>query len=233
MFMSGFFVALLYSVTHNSLPPGAIIPTLPFLLLDIWLAIPIYMVTNTRTEIRTRISFWTLVVFAARWMAFNGFSTWFWFKGINTPNSGQCKEPRAFFFANIGAYTRWFSIFGKIGYICGIFISAFLVYKLVVKFLERISMGDDIEFDERWAWSQQHNVEEGQNPWEGELNGWFGLIVSMSSALSGLALGIVGIELMIRWNDLAGLSGISSTGQLIPFIVGVFSMFRGLVLLFV
>jgi len=47
-----------------------------------------------------------------------------------------------------------------------------------------------------------------------------------------LAYGIVSIELTIWWNELAGLSGISSTGQLIPFIVGVFSMFRALVLLF-
>jgi hypothetical protein len=43
MFMSGFVVALLYSITHNSLPPGAIIPTANFLLLDVSMAIPTYL----------------------------------------------------------------------------------------------------------------------------------------------------------------------------------------------
>ena len=92
MFMSGFFVALLYSITHNSLPPGAIIPTANFLFLDVSMAIPISFIADTSN--RSGISFWTIVVFVLRWSAFNGFLVWFWYRGINSHNPNQCKEPR-------------------------------------------------------------------------------------------------------------------------------------------
>jgi len=137
MFMSGFFVALLYSVLQNSLPPGAILPTLPFLLLDMSLAILIYMVSHLHTRttaMRTRISFWTVVVFAARFVAFSVFSTWLWVTEINKPNPGQCIEPRVFLFSNIGAYSDWLHKGGTTLYAIVIFGSLSLVSSLSAEF---------------------------------------------------------------------------------------------------
>ena len=39
---------------------------------------------------------------------------------------------------------------------------------------------------------------------------------------------VVPVELIIRWNHLEGLKGVSTIGQLIPFLVGCFSILRAI-----
>lgn len=55
------------------------------------------------------------------------------------------------------------------------------------------------------------------------------MAVSVSIAF---VLLIVGTELEIEWNHLAGLQRVDTTGQLIPLTVGCFSLFRAVMLIF-
>jgi hypothetical protein len=45
-----------------------------------------------------------------------------------------------------------------------------------------------------------------------------------------LAKLVVAIELQIKWNRLEGLTGVSTTGQIVPLTVGCFTLFRAIVL---
>jgi hypothetical protein len=55
MFMTGYFIAALYSITHSELPPGAIIPTTWFVLLDISIATTIFVIINPL--VKAKLSF--------------------------------------------------------------------------------------------------------------------------------------------------------------------------------
>ena len=54
-------------------------------------------------------------------------------------------------------------------------------------------------------------------------------LIRISTLAFGLALvlfSLLTIELSIRWNRIAGVNKLISTGQLIPFVIGVGSMFQ-------
>ena len=48
-----------------------------------------------------------------------------------------------------------------------------------------------------------------------------------------LGLVLIGVELEIRWNKLANMNTISSTGQILPLVVGTMTLARALVLLLI
>jgi hypothetical protein len=220
MFMSGFFIAQLYSVTHNHYPRGAIVPMMNFLILDI--SDPFSRLLYYKTTTITAISFWTLAVFGLRWSAYVGFSTWLWFRGINADSREQCMEPGVFLFANLGAYGG-IRTASKVGCVGGIFACVIGISWLIAIFLKRCQLVCD-SWDERWAFKKEEDNDQPREEWAD-------VLIAMAWAFPSLViLAIVAIELTIRWNNLSGVRGITSTGQLIPFVIGCFSIFRSLVL---
>jgi hypothetical protein len=72
------------------------------------------------TDDDVHLSILTVTCTALRWTASTGLNIWFWFRGLDIPNPLQCKEPRVYLFANLGAYGpvrtafKVFSIFGAV-----------------------------------------------------------------------------------------------------------------------
>ena len=62
---------------------------------------------------------------------------------------------------------------------------------------------------------------------------WIKLLTVLITGSLVLGLVIIGVELEIRWNKLANLNTIPSTGQILPLVVGTMTLARALVLLLI
>jgi hypothetical protein len=176
-----------------------------------------------RVDMENRLSFWSLSFFMFRWIAWNALNLWFWFKGLGITNKAQCMEPRAFFFANFGAYGNirmWFKFCTAIG----IVYSAYALYIWLKSFFRRLS--GEGPHEERWkvifsdTWT-----EIAQN----DFVAYYGFV----TAIFGLAFSVAAIELELRWNNVDGITGVQTTGQIIPLVVGCMSLFRSFFFLLV
>jgi hypothetical protein len=174
-----------------------------------------------RVDMEDRLSFWSLSFFMFRWIAWNVVILWFWFKGLGIHNEAQCMEPRVFFFANLGAYGNIRTAF-KVFTAMGIVGSVYYLCIWLKSLFRRLS-GDGPD-DERWKVIFSESwTEIAQN----DLVAYYGFVTGMF----GLAFSVAAIELELRWNNVDGITGVQSTGQIIPLVVGCISLFRSLVLL--
>lgn len=220
MLLAGMFIAVIYSLTVNNLPPSSFLTTQWFLLLDAQLLIPVLLM-GERVEMEDRLSFWSLSFFLFRWIAWNALNLWFWFKGLDIHNDAQCMEPRAFLFANLPAYGNVRTAF-KVFTAMTIVYSGYFMYRWVKSLVRRL--GGDGPHEERWkvilsgAW-----IEMARN----DFVAYYGFV----TALFGLAFTVAAIELELRWNNVDGITGVQTTGQIIPLVVGCISLFRSLALL--
>jgi hypothetical protein len=223
IFMSAYFISLLYSFANSNMPPGGIICSIGFLLMDIAALNPTSLLAQT--TLVEGLSFWTFLVAEIRQLFALGFFVWFWYTGINAP---QCREPRVFMFANCGAYGG-VGIFFRILATVGVISVAYTIWKTAKDVVNRLSREDQT----RWTVTKQEIIDKA-----------WGLkkIVAMTEHVppefrnAGFMVGsivimfflILFIELEIKWNHFNNLGGISSTGQIFPFIVGLFSFIRAL-----
>jgi len=223
---TGIFIAELYNLRITNPPPSSTITLEWFLLLDFQLLIPIIMI-GERVKTRQRISFGLLTLFLFRYLAWNTLNLWFWFHGLTVENKDQCMEPRVFFFGNFGAYGnirsafKAFTIMGAIGF------PGLLVWWFI-SLLQRI-FDADIPRGERWK-VKLPKYFEAINALFGDDEGGSVFIYHFVSTIWGLVYCIVAIELEIRWNNLDGIGGVSTTGQIIPLVVGCLSLARSIAL---
>lgn len=98
LFFSAFFIAVLYSVAHNLFPPGGIISCTWYPIL-ILIALYPYDFSSYSDDSRGKRAQLLLIL----WIASVSLNVWFWFRGLDVQNDGQCMEPRVFFFANLEA----------------------------------------------------------------------------------------------------------------------------------
>lgn len=223
MLMSGYFIATIYSITHNDLAPGAIIPAIWFFVLDGSAAGTIALATRAGSH---AFSFWNKTIFHIRFCALSGFYLWFWFHGLHVSHPAQCMEPRVWMFANGGAYGGiriWFKV---LSVILGVF-SVLGIVGIVYNFQKR--------FNEPGTWAQRWSFRTSGEEDTGEDKDdvvWTAVLVTLQGILP-LAVAIIGVELEIRWNRLTGVQTVSSTGQVFPLIVGCFSLFRGIALILI
>jgi hypothetical protein len=49
----------------------------------------------------------------------------------------------------------------------------------------------------------------------------FRVLTSVSASVTSLAYSIIGIEMTLYWNSISGVYTINTTGQLIPFVIGL------------
>lgn len=158
-------------------------------------------------------------------------------------------EPRVFFFHNFGAYGGIRTAFKVFTLLAAIF-TPFVLIRWLKSFLRRFS-DRRIPRKERWkvnlpSWltlkyyqavlqqrGQQHVVPTHQEQ-ERELSdmGWVLSIYHWTVGLIGLGFSIAAIELELRWNNLEGINGVITTGQIIPLAVGSISLLRAFVFIF-
>jgi len=226
LFMSAYFISLLYSIANSNIPPGGIICSTGFLFLDIGALNPTSLLTQT--TFLEGLSFWTFLVIEIRQVFAAGFFVWFWYTGINAP---QCREPRVFMFANCGAYGG-VRVFFRILAIVGLIYVPYAIWKTAKDVVDRLSREGQTR-EERWTVTKQEIIEQSwglkiivsmnENVPSGFQN-WVFMVVSIMI----MFFFILFIELEIKWNHFNNLGGITSTGQIFPFIVGLFSFVRAL-----
>jgi hypothetical protein len=229
IFATGILVATIYSLANQIMPPSAFISTQWFLLLDSAIINPV--LTNVeRLDLKERLSFWTLGFILFRVIAWNSLNLWFWFHGLYVENPQQCMEPRVFLFANCGAYGNVRKVFKASTIMTALYLGWYLV-RWIMSFLARISDPEGT-YKERWEVKMDYTM--GflpQGLYDEELVlpmprgfGWT-VFLFICGAL-GLIIAITGAELQFRWNNVTGIDGISTTGQIIPLVVGAVSLFR-------
>ena len=103
IFMSGVFVSFIYSTVVDSYPSGAMICALSLLVIDLPLMLPISLTIAVKGKLGKLVSFESVSLTLLRWIAFNSFSAWFWYHGVEEYNVSSCQQPRVFLFANLPA----------------------------------------------------------------------------------------------------------------------------------
>lgn len=109
---AGFLAAVVHSTSQNNLPQGVVVTVLTILLLDIVIALPIFVLASTKRS-AVLLSVWTVAFIILRYCGTIAYHLWFWYRGLDEPNDLQCMEPRVFAFANVGAYGNirtWYKI---------------------------------------------------------------------------------------------------------------------------
>jgi hypothetical protein len=155
MFMTAVFVAIMYSVAQGRATPGELIVFMWLTALELcpYAAIvlilkemdkrdPVVRIFDKRD--RVELNFWTRHMITLRAAAFTAFYVWFWFHGLTIPNPLQCREPRVFFFANLGAYGNIRTVFKVIaifGAIAALATIIRVVYAIPREIAERIQRG--------------------------------------------------------------------------------------------
>lgn len=239
IFFTGFFVAVIHSTVHNNLAPSVLCTILQLLIMDIIVALPIAMIAGSHSNIaNVAISIWAIWFSIIRSTGVAVFQLWFWYKGIDVSNDAQCMDPYFFLFTKLDAYGgvrtafKVLSVLGIVGMTYYVVLVTSSVYKRAFNY--------DGHPDDRWSYKLE--IEEllpRQNDEQYDNYGVVKLLKRMISWLalyaivSGLVTFIIGTELAIKWNHLDGLTKIDTTGQLIPFTVGLISIFGAIFLLFI
>ena len=243
LFMIAYFIAAIQSLILNNLPPGAVIPITSFFFLDGSLATVIYFAT-----LQT-MSYWTHVVFMVRYAGICGFHLWFWFSGVHVQHSAQCIEPRVWMFGNFPVYGGIDTFYEIFAIVMSLFTSLGFL-KIFWDIRMRFCAGTG-PWRARWAMlpnpqnarqqvignqegDHAAGMENGQQvPGNQDPVTWVKLLTVLITGSLVLGLVIIGVELEIRWNKLANMNTISSTGQILPLVVGTMTLARALVLLLI
>jgi hypothetical protein len=269
MLMTGIFIALLHSMSQNTITSSELICALWMIVLDFPFVMPLLSVVGAQY-----FSCWSVGVILLRWSAFVGLNAWYWFSGLTTIE--QCPPPRVFFFANLSAIGNIRTYF-KITACLGI-IYAFFGLVIFVRAIVSLSQKPATQsYKERWevkisnwdilsAWDREE-AEETDGPDLDSDNRLIALIVGVISNYSwGLygvfmcilmfsclsiwkkmkgrsfrfsiatilvcgflvALSVMPVELQLYWNNIGGVDTITTSGQLIAFSIGAFSLVRAI-----
>lgn len=180
-----------------------------------------------------RLSLWTATFCELRWSGSIAFGLWFWFHGLDAVNSAQCMEPQVCIYACTGAYGNIRSLMKAIYILAA--IGEFIVWIRWIMFFIHCAFYRTGSFEERWSIRQPledlHTGNQRRSEFEesGRLRWLESLVIFVLLAFMLLSV-ILGIELEIKHNNLDGVQGIDTTGQIVPLAVGCFSMGRAIAL---
>jgi len=158
-------------------------------------------------------------------------------------------EPGVFLFANLGAYGRVRTVF-KIGTVALAVVTLCLIFVFLWTFTEKAVQPKEsfaetfkVKVKKYSGYEKRFKVryERYHDYWQELLNEpyvkplklgeWIGKILKLLPApvwvfisLSTLGLAIVAMELEIKWNRLTGLESVSSSGEIIPLVIGSSSL---------
>ncbi|KIM30565.1 hypothetical protein M408DRAFT_323343 [Serendipita vermifera MAFF 305830] len=134
-----------------------------------------------------------------------GYSAWFWFAGLDKLARSPCTG-FAFFFTRVDLY-GWFRTLGK----------AYVVWELLLR-----TFGYSAWFAGLCKSDQNESSHGGQvdEEWIRREKGTFWIILPAFNRFTILVFSILSVELMIKWNQVAGVEDLASVGQLIAFLLG-------------
>jgi hypothetical protein len=244
IFFTGNLIALVYSVAQNNVPPSVMVSAMWFLVMDINLAFPIFMISLSAEKDEVYLSSLTVSFIGLRWVASNSLNIWFWFHGLNIQNPLQCMEPRVFLFANLGAYGNVRTAFKVFSVLLGVlslvilgWIFADLYHRLfhgTGKFADRFEIGNPkpakVPEETGEGTSELPAQVSDAEAADKDMKNFIFIIAGIFILILTLAPAVAGIELQIRWNNLTGLDNFSSVGQIVPLTIGCFGLFRAVVL---
>jgi hypothetical protein len=143
-----------------------------------------------------------------RFILWNVLNTWFWFKGIDKPNASQCMDPHVFLWANLDALGHVRKMF-EAGTIIVVFASLCLVVGWLLLLCSR-----DVFNEDDWKVSFFYFI-------FGDKEGpaIYALFSAYGVGLFGMAFGIVAIEVQLKWNNISGVDGIGTSGQIISLVI--------------
>ena len=126
-FFTSFFVAFVYSVIHDDLPPGAAIAStwFPILIYAGLFSFDLRGFNPTQKLVRVLINFALLISSSC-------LNIWFWFKGLDVQHPDQCMEPRCFFFANLGTTGGIRIVFRILAFLPLIFVLSMLIITYII-----------------------------------------------------------------------------------------------------
>ena len=233
MLMTGFLTSVIYAIIRNEFPAGAMIPVTYILALDACLLYP--FLTGVGEVVY--ISSWTYTFTIFRANASAGLGCWLWFHGLDVQNESQCMEPRAFFFANVGALGNWRTVFRTFSVLALLMLIVVNDLPLIVMLRQCISRRS-LGYEERWRISNLDILSTTSGLLSCNANAHVeppaeNLAMKPNSIQRGVVQGacllflwILAAELCIKWNKLAGVGSISSSGEIISFTVGTVSLVR-------
>ncbi|KAK0745829.1 hypothetical protein B0T18DRAFT_410248 [Schizothecium vesticola] len=167
-------------------------------------------------------------------LAFIGYATWFWFKGLDILPQTACTE-WAFFFAKV-ELRGWFRTLSKViwGMVCGftgLIILWTIVYLIVKGQTQTEVVHIPTEADGQFAEMMTFFFPEGQTTLPGILQdapslakaGVMSIFMTLAVLRNSLFLVVilVSVELQVHWNSIRGVQSLDSVSQLIPFIVAL------------
>ena len=206
LFILSYLIAVLYSVINNNYPPGALISSTWYPTLVISLRPNEFGREDSAKLLKHQIL--TLVLMVAT-LAFN---TWFWFQGLDVPNSAQCMEPRVFFFANLSALGNTRTLFKVLS--CFFLILFSGIFIVLVAWIVFVLIPEGRMRSPRILDQSEEEI----------------IPKVLEYQLTMLVIFIVPTELQIYWNHLSDINRIGTTGQIIPLCIGAMSLIRAIYL---
>jgi hypothetical protein len=211
---TGIFIAVVRDRVQNNVPPSVLLCMLDLFSFDIWMIFPILV---AGLDSNVKVSFWSTSLAGVRWLGILLFKLWFWFRGLYIPNDAQCMEPRVFFYANVGAYGgiriffRFFLVLLTIASSFGVCYWIYEAFKRLRAIFRRRGESESLR--------AEGNMDVGE---------YAGLLVLYGA--SAMVFSLLASELQLKWNNLDGIAGVDSTGQILSLIIGCFTLFRSVVL---
>ncbi|KAF4468670.1 hypothetical protein FALBO_4435 [Fusarium albosuccineum] len=157
---------------------------------------------------------------------------WFWLWGIQssgfkrTPRDDKCTT-YGFLFARVPLYdsrvTGFFaacSIFATFGWIWGFVVYCLAVAPSVLPMRNESYLSRVVRFFDRLNRAQSQSKDWHRNPKQEKAERIVQVVIPYLRAFS-LVYSILGIELTLHWNDVTGVYDVNTTGQLIPFTIGL------------
>jgi hypothetical protein len=223
MLLTGFFISIVYSLSNGSFLPSSVVNVQYILSLDVFVLFPVIVG-------KIGVSVWSYVLCILRCDAIIALYIWFWYHGLSISHEAQCMEPRVFFFHSFGAYGNIRTFF-KVGTIAGALVlvvvtiqSVHLLYTCI-----RRKTGD---YEKHWTITVkplQVNLGFSRASIANEtIERSMPIHIIIYYTVLTLAISITAMELMIKWNKFEGVGGISSSGQIIPLVVGSLSLVRSI-----
>jgi len=205
-FILALICAAIYSSATENFPPGSIIACTWYPLMAYVALLPFLFRWHDRLPVDLPPI--KLMALASVVAVASGFSTWFWYKGLNDIHPDQCMEPRVFVIVNLSALGNartLFKVLAPLGTVIAL-ASGYSTWWFEAAILSKLGALPD------------------QSPYVPSRR-----IRVCILGLVWLAVGIVASELQLSWNHVAGVNSVETTGQIIPLTLGILSFVQTLI----
>jgi hypothetical protein len=215
-FFTGIVVALVYTASQTSPPPGSLIACTWFPLMMFTSFAPAMTATDENPKMINML--FRLLAYHVLLLSFLCVNLWFWFKEVDVVDPAQCMVPRVFFFANLSAHSGIRVLF-RIFCVLATLLTLMLIITSIIGIRAQLNDQEPRPVNpipvKPWIQSVFKFM---SNP-----------VPSRIFAAAYLAFVILAFELQLRWNHIDGINSVNSSGQIIPLTIGTLSLLQAIV----